>query len=126
IIGQVSVSALLLAVGGLFVRGLTSAQSTDRDFVTKDVLIGRVTLAPRYAAERGAEFYENVVRQLESIPGIASVNVAEAGGQLGAGAAKARPTGREPHAVPYSVYIVSRGHFRTLGIPVLAGRDFTA
>ncbi len=50
----------------------------------------------------------------------------EAGGPLGAGAAKSRTLAPREEMVSYSTYVVSRGHFRTLGIPLLAGRDFTA
>ena len=54
-----------------------------------------------------------------------SANIADATGPLSAGVAKARTVTQRQTDADYSAYTVSRGHFRTLGIPLLAGRDFS-
>jgi hypothetical protein len=56
IVGQVAVSALLLTLGGLFVRSLTSPALTDLGFVSNGVLLGTVSLGSAgYNTERGLE-----------------------------------------------------------------------
>jgi predicted permease len=108
----------------LFVRSLTNSRVMDLGFDANGVITGRITLDRRhYDDERGARFYEDLLQRLEASPALKSVNIAEFDGPLGPGAAKLRAVGLEQTS-SYSVFAVSRGHFRTLGIPLIAGRDF--
>jgi putative ABC transport system permease protein len=124
IVGQVAVSALLLAMSALFVRSLTSSHLMDLGFDTNGLITGRINLdTTQYGAEQGATFYKSLLRNLQTSPGLSSASIVELNGPLGVGAAKTRAVGL-PETATYSTYVVSPGLFRTLGIPVLAGRDF--
>ena len=124
IVGQVAVSALLLAMSALFVRSLTSSHLMDLGFDTNGLITGRMNLDTRqYGVERGEAFYKSLLRNLETSSGLISVSIAESDGPLGVGAAKTRAVGL-PGPATYSTYVVSPGLFRTLRIPLLAGRDF--
>jgi len=125
VVGQLAVSAFLLVVAALLVRSLTSEQTTNRGFNADNVLTAGMTLVNAgYTKPRGIEFYRRLQQRLESTPGIESVNIAEIVPLT------ASNSGGSYHIeggsdVSASDNVVSRGHFRTLGIPLLAGRDFT-
>jgi putative ABC transport system permease protein len=128
---QVALSTLLLVIGAVLARGLTTAHAIDRGFSGSHVLTASVDLgAGGYTADRGRVFLEDLLQRLGDTPGVAASNLAfivpltlsnsqtrfYAEGDDD-GIARGRPL----------VYFnqVTRGHFRTLGIPLLAGRDFT-
>ena len=125
VVGQLAVSAFLLVVAALLVRSLTSEQTINRGFNADSVLTAGMTLVNAgYTKPRGIEFYRRLQQRLESTPGIESVNIAEIVPLT------ASNSGGSYHIeggsdVSASDNVVSRGHFRTLGIPLLAGRDFT-
>jgi predicted permease len=127
---QVAMSTLLLVVAALFVRGLFSAHALDRGLVTDRVLAASIDLeSAGYTPGRGAVLYDRLRERLNQSVGIAAANIVDivpltlsnrANQMVGEG----KPaTGDTP--LVYSNR-VSPGHFRTLGIPLLAGRDFDA
>jgi putative ABC transport system permease protein len=125
VVGQLGVSTLLLVTAMLLVRSLTSAQITNRGFVAENVLTVSMNLVNSgYTKERGIDFYNRLVRRLESTPGITSASVAEIV-PLTASSAGRLFFRDEGTSLEVSTNSVSSGHFRTLDIPLLAGRDFT-
>jgi putative ABC transport system permease protein len=126
VVSQLAVSALLLVIAGLLVRSLTSAQTADRGFVTDHVLVASISLSNAgYTQERGIDFYERLLQRLEGSPGVVSATVAHIVPlTLSNSVGPYHREGGEPVSMFQNV--VTRGHFRTLGIPLLQGRDFTA
>jgi len=124
IVGQVAVSALLLVVAALAVRSLSSPQSGDRGFDARKVLTASISLPPGYSRDRAADFYAQLLQRLETTAGVASANIAE---QVPLTLSSAGRTYEIESGERASVAqnVVSPGHFPTLGIPILAGRDFT-
>jgi predicted permease len=126
ITGQVAVCALLLATAGLLIRSLTSSQLTDLGIDTRGVVLGQLNMANAgLAAERTNQFYETLLRQLQAAPDVVSANIAEAG-RLSVLSAKARTVNTTADSQSPTLFRVSSGHFSTLGIPLISGRDFTA
>lgn len=128
---QVALSTLLLVVAGLLVRGLMSAHTVDRGLVTDGVLMASIDLQTGgYTAERGTALYEQLRTRLEQTPGVAAVNIAELVPLMLSNNANemVKDSSGEPATSPVLVYqnAVSPGHFRTLGIPLVAGRDFSS
>jgi putative ABC transport system permease protein len=124
IVGQLGISTLLLVIAALLVRSLTSHETTNRGFVSDNVLKVSMNLVNAgYTKERGIDFYERLLPQIESAPGIISANVAEIV-PLTASSSGSRFSDGET-SIEISTNAISRSHFRTLGIPLLAGRDFT-
>ncbi len=132
-IAQVAMSTLLLVSAGLLIRSLVGAHAIDRGFSSDHVLVANFDLDTRgYAPERGATFYEQLIERLEQMPGVIAANVVDIvpltlsnqtrtilkEGQL--------PPERADTLEPTYINTVSRGHFRTLTIPLLSGRDFDA
>jgi predicted permease len=131
LVAQVAMSVLLLITAGLFVRGFRNAQSFDLGFDTSQVLTASLDLETRgYTEARGRELVRALVERLEASAGVQSANAVDIvpvtlsnrTGQL------LRESDREPgpNQPPLpTVYVnaVGPGHFRTLRIASIAGRD---
>jgi putative ABC transport system permease protein len=126
IVAQVSVSALLLVIAALVARTLNNPQIIEPGFSGDGVFIGAIDLGHEYSREQGVSFLDAVLERLQAQPGVASVTLSGADGPLSVGSAKRDIAGRGEDSDPYARYSISPGHFRTLGIPLLAGRDFAA
>jgi putative ABC transport system permease protein len=130
----VSLSVLLLIVAGLFVRGFRNAQSIDRGFDADHVLSASLDLETRgYPEARGQELIRALRERLDAAPGVVAANVVDIVPLTLSNNATyllrdgdPEPTPDRPPATPL-VYTngVGPGHFRTLKIAMLAGRDFT-
>jgi len=128
---QVAVSLVLLIGAGLFVRSLQKLNSQEAGFVRESVLVMRVE--PKGsdqrnvpgASERLDRIYRDLLRQVEAVPGVRSAGMAQftPTSIRGASVTVALPSGEEERAFVPMVY---PGYFRTIGIPFLAGRDFSA
>ena len=124
---QVAISLVLLASAGLFIRSLNNLRSIDVGFRTDKLL--QITLNPSaYAPERLAGFYTQVVEQVRSLPGVQTATFGRQ--RLVAGAAWSSgivvPGFRQPEndRGPNRDAIGSN-YFSALGIPLIAGREFT-
>jgi predicted permease len=125
---QVALSVLLLAGAGLFARSLHNLYTMDMGFARENVLVARIdpTLSA-YTPERLRQFYREATAQVAALPGVRSASyawinlVAQSG--WGSGIKVEGYTPREGDPGPDRNAIAS-DYFHTLGIPILAGRDF--
>jgi predicted permease len=134
LIGQVAMSVLLLVVAGLAIRSVRSAQAIDTGFDSTGVIAGSVDLETRgYSPERAAQFLRSLIERLESTPGVVAANAVDivpltlsnqTTRKLRDG--DPRPAAGEAPVTPM-IYTnaVGPGHFKTLKIPLVRGRDFT-
>lgn len=128
---QVGGSLALLIAAGLFLRSLHTAQKADLGFDPRNVL--NLTMDPHaigYDKKQGIAFYKELLGRVRGMPAVESASIASAiplgetvlGDDLeipGYQAVQGQPA---PHAV-YSA--VSPGNFKTMGIPLLRGRDLS-
>jgi predicted permease len=133
LIGQVAMSVLLLVVAGLAIRSVRSARGLDIGFAPAGVVAGSVDLETRgYSEEGAARFVRTIVERLESAPGIAAASAVDIvpltlSNQTADKRREGDPLPQEGQAAATPrIYFnaVSPGHFKTLKIPLLAGRDF--
>jgi predicted permease len=134
LIGQVALSVLLLVVAGLAVRSVRSAQAIDIGFGSAGVVIGTVDFETRgYSAERATQTLRSLLERLEAAPGIAAATAVDivpltlsnrTTRLLRDGDSPPAP-GQAPPTPQIYVNAVTPGHFKTLRIPQLGGRDFT-
>jgi macrolide transport system ATP-binding/permease protein len=122
--GQIAVSMLLLVAAGLFLRTLSNLQSIHLGFNRENVLLFRLNaLKVGHKDTELFDFYESLRRQFSEIPGVNAATVSE--GSIVAGETglpltiDAVPVGPERR-----VWSVGARFFRTMQIPILAGRDF--
>jgi predicted permease len=132
VVAQVALSLLLLIGAGLFLRTLNNLGSLGPGFPVER-LVG-FNLDPSlsgYTPERAQVFYQQLTEKLNSIPGVQSVGLAsmrilEDDRTMSPVTVEGyTPATPEGSAEPYMNWI-SPDYFATLGVPIVAGRDFTA
>jgi putative ABC transport system permease protein len=125
VLGQVSVCLVLLIGAGLCVRSLLNARSIDPGFDTQHVLITQLDPGSLgYSETKGKEFYRELLERVEALPEVSSASLV---GYLPLGTASQTQEfliGQQKIGVD----MTSAGprFCRTMGIPLLRGRDFTS
>ena len=129
-ISQVALCLLLLVGGGLCLRSLWNAQSIDTGFQVQNRIAAKLDLKSLdYSSERGKRFYQDWIERVAALPGVQSVSIASylplettsltIGVQI---------PGQQPPAGQDSFHIstmdVGPDFFKTLGTPVMRGREF--
>ncbi len=151
-IPQVAVSLVLLLTAGVYIRDLLRTELADLGYQPRNVLVGyaslrtspaervHMTMPPdqrrdmdaRYA-ERARRFYQQLFERLRAMPGTTDVAIT---GWLQLHEPAERPdwsalpaeraAAGERDGAPAQRAAVSPGYFSTLGIGLVAGRDFDA
>jgi len=127
---QVALSLLLLVCAGLFARSLMNLSSIDLGLKVDHLLT--FSISPKlnkYTDQSAAQLYDRLTERLAVIPGTRLVSAADT-------PAIAGNTDRENITVPgyapptdeaadTNVDAVGADYFRTMGMPLIAGREFT-
>ncbi|HEY2547483.1 MAG TPA: ABC transporter permease [Candidatus Acidoferrum sp.] len=130
VIAQVTLSLLLLIGAGLFVRSLGNLRNLGPGFSAQN-LVG-FELDPSlngYSVERMKVFYPQLSDALASIPGVQSVGIAsmrileDDEWDSSMTVEGFNPPTPDDHPEPY-MNSIGPNYFATMGIPVVAGRDF--
>ena len=128
---EVAVCTLLLIVAGLLGRSLLNLLHMDPGFSVEHVLAAEIDLPPaayKNLASR-EEFYSRALEDMRRLPGVNSVawiTILPLEGQGSVSGINLAANGLPPQEQPHANYrAVSPDYFRTMGIPLLAGRAFT-
>ena len=130
VVCQVALSVVLLTAAGLFLRSLRNASAIDTGFNSKNILTAAVDPKVHlYSEKKTSEFLSQLRDRVAAIPGVSSVSFADmlslsmaaTTGQVGVPGAD--DTGA--HAQEAVLLHVSDGYFRTMGLRLLRGRDFS-
>ena len=128
VIGQVAVTLTLLTCAGLFVRTLIAVRRIDPGFDAQNVLLASVDMARQgYKKARARNFYGELLRRAETMPGVASAALAVQVPIHGEDSLTFDIPGHESESgLPLSIRynVVSREYFSTMRIPFLRGRLF--
>jgi len=130
VIGQVALSVLLLACGGLFLMSAISTATADPGFRLEGGLLVEIdpSLAG-YDETRSRQSELALVERLRTVPGVEAVTIGsgfpfrsfgDSRNVSPAGSAPARST-----SVDSIFSVVGRDYARVLGLRMIAGRDFT-
>ena len=127
VVSQVAFSLVLLIAAGVFVRTMLNLWPTDYGDHPERVLL--FTVKPQgeiYAPAQRRTLTAELVRRVSGIPGLEAAGVAEYG-PLGSRVSETRESiEAEPgHPVRAETDWVSKGFFDAVGLPRIAGRDFT-
>jgi putative ABC transport system permease protein len=134
VVAEVALSLVLLAGAGLLIRSFVRLQNIDPGFRSGGVLTARVqTPGVRYPtpAQRSA-FYTNTLSRISALPGVeqaAAVTflpMARGGGMRTGYWRSDRPQPAPGQGSTTDVRPITPGFFKTMEIPIVAGRDFTA
>lgn len=128
---QVALSMTLLVSAGLFVRSMTALARQDLGLVAERVVtFGVSPELNAYAPARSMALFERLESELAAVPGVTAVAAARVpllGGSNWGTDVAVEGFRRDPDADANArLNRVSAGYFRALGVPLLAGREFTA
>jgi putative ABC transport system permease protein len=129
VVGEVALALVLLVGAGLLVRTLVRLHDVPLGFDPKNVLTMTVAASPTDRLEKTGEFFRQLTERVRAVPGVVAASVTWQLPLSGSSATtslnvEGRPD--DPGNVPIGViHSAGPGYFRTMGIPVVRGRDFT-
>jgi putative ABC transport system permease protein len=133
VVAEVALALVLLAGAGLMIRSFTYLQNVPLGFAPSQLTTMRLTL-PATTYGQGAprvNFFEQLLQGLRAVPDVIDASAITALPLAGGGpwveevTLEGRDTSSGGTPLPASVNAVMPHYFRTMGIPLLAGRDFT-
>jgi predicted permease len=125
---QMAACVVLLAGAALCVRSLMNANAIDAGFDTHHIAIASLDPASLgYTQAKINDFYTRLLERVEHLPGVTSASYAQF---LPLGTSRSETSvgkqpGKDSSAMSVDEYLVEPGFFRTIGIPLLRGRDLT-
>jgi predicted permease len=126
---QVALSLVLLIGTGLFVRSLGNLHDIDSGFRADNTVI--VTVDPSrngYKGQRLRDFYEKLRLDVETLPGVQSVSLANitplSGSRWNGSIAIEGYQWKDDEKKYVDMNAVGPRYFETVGIPLILGRDF--
>jgi putative ABC transport system permease protein len=129
---EVALSMVLLVGAALFVKSFMNLQVRTGGIVTENLMTMRFFMpGARYDTLRAmANRVEDIVRRVEAIPGVVSVTASNqiplsGGGGAGQVEIEGKPLASPADAPAVRYTGVTTGWFKTLGVPILKGRDLT-
>ena len=132
VVVQMAMAVTLLAGAGLLIRSFVRLQEASPGFDTQDVLSVRVDLPQnRYKDDAAVEqFYERALAAARALPGVASAGIVSSmpftnNNSSGSYSIKGYQPGAGESAPHGFVQVVDEDFFKTMQIPLIAGREFT-
>jgi macrolide transport system ATP-binding/permease protein len=127
--GQVALSLVLLAVSAALVQGFRGELAQGPGFRTDHLFLTSFdTQLIHYSADQTRTFYDDLLRRTRSAPGVRSAALTSMLPMAGSDGIDIVVEGAElprgKKANPGFGAYVSDGYLHTMGIPILAGRDF--
>jgi predicted permease len=132
VVAEIALSLVLLVGAGLLLRGFAELRGTPPGLDPRNVLTAHIAIPDgRYdSTEAVQQLLRPILERARAIPGVTSASMInllpiQSAWTNGSFTIVGRPAplpGKEPIA---ELRLVDRDFFRTLGIPVLRGRDFT-
>ena len=131
VVGQVALSLLLLIGAGLLVRSFSRLLRVDPGFDPQNVLTMNVSLPTvKYAEpQKQVAFFDDLVRRVSALPGVRSAAISAALPLLPKRITPVLPEGQPEVPLAERPFIIveaiNPSWFRTLNVPLQAGREFT-
>lgn len=131
---QIAASFVLLVGASVLITTLIAVQRTQTGLDTRHVLAVDVPAPSNgYTPKQVVDFYSESVRQINALPGVTETAVGmvapwrDAGGGFGYGLQFSGDGHVHDKDDPRALWrTISPGFFSSLGVPILAGRDFNA
>jgi len=129
VIAELAIAVVLLVGAGLLIQSLWLLRHVGSGLRSENVLTFNVALPDaRYSSEKQARFYRELLSHVRELPGVQSASVILplplSGDRISISfQIDGRPVSPkdEPSA---DMFVADSNYFRTMGIPILKGRDF--
>jgi putative ABC transport system permease protein len=125
---ETALAVVLLAGAGLLLRSLLGLRRVDPGFAKDHVITFGLDLPGRYGQLQRIEFYRQLFGRVRSLPGVRSASAAfplplSANEVKTAFDVEGQPEKKSERPVT-TLHLVDDDYFRTVGIPLLRGREF--
>ncbi len=129
VVAQVTLSLLLLVGAGLFIRTLLNLRTLDVGMKTKNLISFAVDPALNgYTGARNRAFYKRLLEDVNALPGVESATLSAIelldNDDWGETVTVEGYQTKQGEGINPNWNAVSPAFFKTMGIPILAGRDF--
>jgi len=131
LVGQVALSIVLLIGAALLIESVSRLRGVHVGFNPAHLLTMQLSLPPvRYdTAQKKVSFFQELVRQVGSSPGIRNATAASSLPMSGYAGTPVQDAGKPllklNERLIATVLVIAPGYFRTLEIPLRRGREFT-
>ncbi|HEX7049884.1 MAG TPA: ABC transporter permease [Longimicrobiales bacterium] len=132
IVAEVGLALVLLIGAGLLIRSFNALRNVETGFDAEGVLTARVALSgSRYDDPANMiQFWDRLLERIEALPGVVS---AAAGSNIllpqlawsGTVTIEGKPEPPQMERIEVTIDVITPGMFRTIGTPLVRGRDFT-
>ena len=130
VVAQLGLSLLLLVATGLFMRSLQNLNADEGLDLREHVVMLRVE--PRGSDQRGIpgtserldRIYKELIRRAEEITGVEAASMANSTPTAPTSSAAVPIQTRSGDVIRVPALMIYPQYFRTIGIPIVAGRDF--
>ena len=127
VVSQLALSLVLLIGAALFLQSFRNLLSVNPGFRAGNVLMARVALPEqRYSKEQAESFYQQLRRNVSSVPGVQAVELCQVvpfSGDGQGGAFMVEGVQQEQTKVAW-LRSTTPGYFAAMGMPILKGRGF--
>ena len=136
VVAQVALSLVLLIGAGLVVRTMQGVLTTDLGFKAENLILMSMDLSiQNYDEEKGKSFYRQLIRRIESVPGVVSASLAKTvppndwSDRLNVFLPGQEPPPevlrtRDDLGLRVDANRIAPHYFQTLGIRLIEGREF--
>jgi predicted permease len=129
VVTEIAIACLLLIGTGLLIRSFLRVLDVDLGFQPEQLATLRIDPGPEYSTEaRRNAYFDEALRLVQNTPGIEACGLTDVlplEGDRSWGVAGVGQVYTRENFPSAFVRIVSNGYFKAMGIPLLAGRDFT-
>ncbi|HKB64564.1 MAG TPA: ABC transporter permease [Pyrinomonadaceae bacterium] len=130
VVGELAIAVVLLVGAGLLIQSLWRLRNVSPGFDSQNLLTFVVGIPEvKYPTEKQEPFYRELVRRVESLPGVRSASSIiplplNGDAFVISFETEGRPVekGNQPSA---DFFAIEEGYFKTLGVSMLKGREFT-
>ncbi|MEE8525471.1 MAG: ABC transporter permease, partial [Thermoanaerobaculia bacterium] len=132
VVAELALAIVLLVGAGLLLGSFVELRRVDAGFETEQVLTASVALpAARYSEDQQvAAFFPRLLERIEALPGVVSAGAGSdlpwTGYDENLGMRPEDRLGDEDAAFRTRFHMVTPGYFKSLGVPILAGREVDA
>ncbi|HZE69978.1 MAG TPA: ABC transporter permease [Pyrinomonadaceae bacterium] len=129
VVTELAIAVVLLVSAGLLIQSLWRLRQVSPGFVPQNVLTFSIAVPEvRYPTEKQSQFFADLTSRISSLPGVQSASAVLplplSGDRFSLSfevEGRPVPKGDQPSA---DFFNIGLNYFRTLGIPLLKGRDF--
>jgi putative ABC transport system permease protein len=130
VVGEIAMAVVLLVGAGLMMKSLLRLLQTNVGFNTENLLTMGVVLSPAKYPEPNQvdNFYSQLQERVQSLPGVVSAGTVDIlplnGGNTTRFYVDDDPVPQPGKETEANIRVVNEHYFQTIGVPLLAGRNF--